>query len=190
MYDDNIRWSYMMIIHDDHIWWSYMMIIWESSGSHLGVIWGSSGRQLGVIWESFGNHLGSIWETSGRMEAEEASGSQISYYVPHSRTECKSSITILILRCVFEGTINYGCIFTARSARRQRDGSRAPCKAPLPRPWEPLQLKTVWGIQINKNIQEHSSGQALGQGRDCPCVCLCICIYICIYTYTCMYTHT
>ena len=137
----------MMIIHDDHLWWSYIVImyddhIWWSSGSHLGVIWGSSGRHLGVIWDPFGIHL----ETSGRMEAEEASGGQISYYVPHSRTECKSSINISILRCVFDGTINYGCIFTARSAGRQRHGSRTPCKAPLPRPWEPLQLKTVWGI--------------------------------------------
>ena len=52
------------------------------------VIW----DHLGVIWETFGNHLGSIWETSGRVEAEEASGGQISYYLPHSRTECTSSI--------------------------------------------------------------------------------------------------
>ena len=74
----------MMNIYDDHLG-----VIWEPSGSHLGVIWGSSGRQLGVIWKPFGSHLGSNSETSGRMEAEEASGGQISYYVPHSRTECK-----------------------------------------------------------------------------------------------------
>ena len=96
-----------MIIYDDHLG-----VIWESSGSY--------GGHLGDIWESFGIHL----ETSGRMEAEEASGSQISYYVPHSRTECKSSINICILRIVFEGTINYDCIFTATSAPRQRAGSR------------------------------------------------------------------
>ena len=46
-----------------------------------------------------------IWETSGKMEVEEASGGQISYYVPHSRTECNSSIKMLILHCVFEGQI-------------------------------------------------------------------------------------
>ena len=114
-----------MIIYDDHLG-----VIWESSGSHLGVIWETFGSHLGSIWEPFGIHL----ETSGRMEAEEASGGQISYHVPHSRTECKSSIKISILRGVFEGTINYDCIFTARSARRQRGGSRVQLEGPLPRP--------------------------------------------------------
>ena len=30
----------------------------------------------------------------------------------HSRTECKNSLEMLILRGVFEGDINYACIFT------------------------------------------------------------------------------
>ena len=68
--------------------------IWEASGRHLGGIWEASGRHLEAIWEPFGIHL----ETAGRMEAEEASGGQISYYVPHSRTECKSSIKMSISR--------------------------------------------------------------------------------------------
>ena len=30
----------------------------------------------------------------------------------HSRTECKNSLEMSILRSVFEGDINYDCIFT------------------------------------------------------------------------------
>ena len=141
IYDDHTGWSYMMIIYDNHQWSSsYVMIIydahiwWLSMIIIIYVIW----DHLGVIWETFGNHLGSIWETSGRVEAEEASGGQISYYLPHSRTECKSSIKISISRRFFEGTIEFGCIFTAISARGSVRGSQVPCKAPLPRPWEPL----------------------------------------------------
>ena len=81
-------------------------MIWEASGGHLGGIWEASGRHLGGIWEPFGIHL----ETAGGVEAEEASGGQISNYVPHSATECKSSINISISRGVCEGTINYDCI--------------------------------------------------------------------------------
>ena len=161
-YDDNIWWSYMMITYDDHTWWSYMMIIyddhiwcsymmsiyddhiWWSSGSHLGVIWGSSGRHLGVIWDPFGTHLGAIWEpfgihleTSGRMEAEEASGGQISDYLTPSATECKRSIKFSISRWFFEGTINYECIFTATYAADLRERFAGPLQGPLPRPWEP-----------------------------------------------------
>ena len=91
----------------------------ESLRRYLEGILEASGRHLGGIWEPFGIHL----ETSGRMEAEEASGGQISYHVPHSRTECKSFIICFILRRVFEGTINYDYIFTATSAPRQRAGS-------------------------------------------------------------------
>ena len=139
IYDDNIWWYYMMIIYDDYKWWSDMMIIyddhiWWSSGSHLGAIWEPSGGHLGDIWESFGSHLGAIWETPGRTEAEEASGGQISYYVPHSRTECKFYIKMLILHCVFEGTIHFGRIFTNRSVPGSRGRSRLHIKAPLPRP--------------------------------------------------------
>jgi hypothetical protein len=97
-----------------------MMSIYDDD---LGVIWGSSGRHLRVIWDPFGSHLGAIWEpfgihleTSGRMEAEEATGGQISDYLTPSATECKSSIKISISRGGFEGTINYDCIFTATSA--------------------------------------------------------------------------
>ena len=71
-------------------------------------------HRRGGNWEPFGIHL----ETSGRMEAEEASGGQISYYVPHSRTECKSCMEISILRGGFDGTINYDCTFTVRYERR------------------------------------------------------------------------
>ena len=65
----------------------------------------SSGKHLGAIWDPFRSPLGAIWETSGRTYGEEASGGQISYYVPHSRKECKSSIYLCILRSVFEGQI-------------------------------------------------------------------------------------
>ena len=101
----------MMIKYDDHLG-----VIWESSGSHLGVIWETFGSHLGSIWEPFGIHL----ETSGRMEAEEASGGQISYYLPHSRTECTSSIKMWILRVVFEGDITVDRKITATYADRQR----------------------------------------------------------------------
>ena len=141
IYDDNIWWSYMMIIYDDHIWWSYMMItydhhIWQSYMMiindhhhicHLGVIWESYGKHMGDIWESFGIHLGAIWDPFGDIWEDggwRGIRGQISYHVPHSRTECKSFIKIAISRGVFEGTINYDCIFTARSAPRQRAGSR------------------------------------------------------------------
>ena len=60
----------------------------ESLRRHLEGIWEASGRHLGGIWEPFGIHL----ETAGVLEAEEASGGQISNYVPHSATECKSAI--------------------------------------------------------------------------------------------------
>ena len=69
----------------------------------------TSGRHLGGIWEASGKHLGGIWEASGRMEAEEASGGQISNYVPHSATECNSSI-----KCQFhEGLLRVPSIMTA-----------------------------------------------------------------------------
>ena len=58
-----------------------------------------------------------IWETSGRTEAEEASGGQISYYVPHSRTECKSSFLLFILRGVFGGQITKHCKLQAKMLR-------------------------------------------------------------------------
>ena len=73
-------------------------------------------------------------ETSGRMEAEEASGEQISNYAPHSATECKSSIKISISRGFFEGTINYDCIFTVRYGGRLFTGDVAQVKGPLPGP--------------------------------------------------------
>ena len=50
------------------------------------------------------------------MEAEEASGGQISDYLTPSAMECNSSIKISISRRGFEGTINYDCIFTATYA--------------------------------------------------------------------------
>ena len=78
------------------------------------IIWEASGRHLGGIWEPFGIHL----ETAGGLEAEEASGGQISNYVPHSAAECKSSIKMSISRRVFEGTINYDCILTVRYGGR------------------------------------------------------------------------
>ena len=114
--------NHMMIINDHHhiCHLGSSGVIWESSGRHLGDTWESFGIHLGSIWEPFGRHL----ETSGRMEAEEASGGQISYYMPHSRTECKSSIKISISRGVFDGTINYDCIFTATSVPGKRAGSR------------------------------------------------------------------
>ena len=96
----------------------------------LGGIWEASGRHLGDIWEPFGIHL----ETAGGVEAEEASGGQISNYVPHSAAECKSSIKMSISRIVFEGTINYDCIFTVTYGGRLFTGSRLPVKGPLPRP--------------------------------------------------------
>ena len=115
--------------------------IWEASGRHLGGIWEASGKHLGSIWEASGRHLGGIWgtfgrhlETSGRMEAEEASGGQISYFVPHSATECKSSIKMSISRRVFEGTINYDCIFTVRYGCRLFHGDGRQVKGPLPTP--------------------------------------------------------
>ena len=67
-----------MITYDDPLG-----VIYESSGRHWGIIWDPFGIHWGAIWEPFGIHL----ETSGRMEAEEASGGQIS-------TGCKSSIKI------------------------------------------------------------------------------------------------
>ena len=88
--------------------------IWEASGGHLGVIWETFGSHLGAIWEAFGIHL----ETSGRMKAEEASGGQISYYVPPSATECKSSFKISISQTVFQGTIAFVLVFTTIYARR------------------------------------------------------------------------
>jgi hypothetical protein len=78
----------------------------------LGIIWDPFGTHWGTIWEPFGIHL----ETSGRMEAEEASGGQISDYLTPSAMECNSSIKISISRGGFEGTINYDCIFTATYA--------------------------------------------------------------------------
>ena len=86
----------------------------KSLRRHLEGIWEASGRHLGGIWEPFGIHL----ETAGGVEAEEASGGQISNYVPRSAAECKSSIKISISRRVFEGTINYDCIFTVRYGGR------------------------------------------------------------------------
>ena len=85
---------------------------------------------MGSIWKPFGIHL----ETSGRMEAEEASGGQISDYFTPSATECKSSIKISISRGVFEGTINYDCIFTATSDAGRRERFAIQLEGPLPRP--------------------------------------------------------
>ena len=84
--DDHIWWSYTMITFDDHLCSSYLMLIYDEhirwwSGSHVGVIWKTFENHLGSIWEPFGTHLGAMWDpfgTSGRMEAEEASGGQIS----------------------------------------------------------------------------------------------------------------
>ena len=39
-------------------------------------------------------------------------GEKISINRNHSRTECKNSLEMSILRRVFEGDINYDCIFT------------------------------------------------------------------------------
>ena len=104
----------------------------ESCRGHLGHISGKggTGRHLGGIWEASGMPL----ETSGRMEAEEASGGQISNYVPHSATECKSAIKISISRGGFDGTINCDYIFAVRYERRLFTGSRRYVKAPLPTP--------------------------------------------------------
>jgi hypothetical protein len=49
-------------------------VIWKTFDNHLGSFWEPFGSHLGAIWDPFGIHL----ETSGRMEAEEASGGQIS----------------------------------------------------------------------------------------------------------------
>ncbi len=40
----------------------------------------------------------------------------------HSRTECKNSLEMSILRSVFEGDINYDCIFTGFFAGHQGFG--------------------------------------------------------------------
>ena len=82
----------------------------KSLRRHLEGIWEASGRHLGAFWDPFGDSWG--------VEAEEASGGQISNYVPHSAAECKSSIKMSISRRGFEGTINYDCIFTIRYGGR------------------------------------------------------------------------
>ncbi len=126
----------MLITYDDPLGG-----IWGSSGSHLEDIWESFGIHLGAIWEPFGSHLGAIWdpfgihlETSGRMEAEEASGGQISDYLTPSATECKSCIKISISRGGFEGTINYDCIFTATYGAGRHARFVVQLEGPLPRP--------------------------------------------------------
>ena len=80
----------------------------------VGFMSEESGRHLEAIWDPFRSHLDAIWETSGRTLAEEASGGQISYHVPHSRTECKSSLFLFILQSVFEVyQTGLGCGFWA-----------------------------------------------------------------------------
>ena len=41
----------------------------------------------------------------------------------HSRTECKNSLEMSILRGVFEGDINYDCIFTGFFAAPEAGGT-------------------------------------------------------------------
>ena len=42
----------------------------------------------------------------------------------HSRTECKNSLEMSILRGVFEGDINYDCIFTGFFEAPEAGGGR------------------------------------------------------------------
>ena len=49
-------------------------------------------------------------------------GEKMSINCNHSRTECKNSLEMLILRGVFEGDINYDCIFTGFFAGHQGFG--------------------------------------------------------------------
>ena len=104
-------------------------------------------------------HLRAIWEASGRLEEapggsrklQEAPGGSRRLREAKSDTphlQCKKFPKMLILHSVFEGTMHFDYIFTVRYERRQNDGSRTPCKAPLSRPWEPLQLKIVLGMYI------------------------------------------
>ena len=50
-------------------------------------------------------------------------GEKISINRNHSRTECKNSLEMSILRGVFEGDINYDCIFTRFFAAPEAGGT-------------------------------------------------------------------
>ena len=70
-------------------------------------------------------------------------GEKMSINRNHSRTECKNSLEISILRRVFEGDINYDCIFTGFFAGHRGFGSFGGTRGSNP---PPLRFK-----KMNKN---------------------------------------
>ena len=88
--------------------------IWEASERHLRGIW----RHLeasGGIW--------CIWEASGWSLLRKLNTSQL---------KCKSSFSMSILLCVFEGDINVDGKFTATYAPRQNGGSQKRTMGAIP----------------------------------------------------------
>ena len=81
----------------------------KASGRHPGGIWEASewlsGRLLGDVWAGL---VG--WAGQGRSGTKKWC---------HSRTECKSSFKMSILRCVFEGRCHQVSVFTMKSDHRQ-----------------------------------------------------------------------
>ena len=97
--------------------------IWESSERHLRGIWEAFGRHLGGIWETFGRHLGCIWADLAHKRGRQREIDRRAIYHWKNNVFWQKFPESSISRGVFEGTINYDCIFTATYDGWQRNGN-------------------------------------------------------------------
>ena len=83
--------------------WKHLGGIWK----HLGGLW----RHLGGTWETW------AWEASGthglRRWPQQGPSGLSCFFVSHLSAICKIPLEMMFSLCVFEGNVNYDCIFTA-----------------------------------------------------------------------------
>ena len=101
-----------------HIWW---FLVWEASGRHVrGVMEASGSKTIKNLRFSliFEGGTGRRWQKPG-------------VFIGFVKPRCKNH-----------------CFFYIKWRGAPAGGSQRPPPISLSRPWEPLQLKAVWGIYI------------------------------------------
>ena len=118
----------------------------------------SSRMHLGGIREASGEHRGGIWEGSEGLGVPKGSQGVLSHGSSlkwcHSRTKCKSSFKMLILRCVFEGHITVDCYLRQLMLTGSVDALPEQSRALINTARTPTD-KSVWGICIYIYIYIH-----------------------------------
>ena len=114
-------------------------------GKHLRDIWEASGRHLGSKGTPRRHPGGTQEAPRGTQGPQESPGGLGSKKVNTSQLKCKKIENMTISRNVFEGRCHQVPRLLTKSIRDPPRRKGQTTKGSLPKPPEPLQMKSVWG---------------------------------------------